>query len=1038
MKKLLVGILAIMCILSFSVTFAACGEAPGPDDNPPAPANSEFAGVTFDNMTVNYDGLPHILAEVSGAPEGTTIVYDGRNEYTDCGVYPATAKLSKEGYNDKTLTATLTINGAEFTGVSFEDKTVDYDGQPHTITATFSPSDATVTYTNNGPFTEAGTYQIGVKIEKKGYTTVTKTAVLTIRGLTFSGVSFEDKTVDYDGQPHTITATFSPSDATVTYTNNGPFTEAGTYQIGVKIEKKGYTTVTKTAVLTIRKLNFSGITLESKNFDYDGNEHIGEISVKGTLPANTATPVYVVKNEAGVKVSSVKNAGRYSISVVLTNPNYNSKTLTATYTINKLEFTGITLEDVYVNYDGKEHVNDIRTKGVLPQGTDELVYKVYNSDNILVSSAIDVGIYTVKTMLKNPNYNTKELTATLRISAVKKDMPVISMPNGTSYFANGLDDGKLYSIDSNGKITKINSDKVVKFVKQSNTELIYISSAAVINSVKKITQIADGDKVETVFSFGKFDYVTVNGDMMYYSVNNITSAEQSGIYRVDLSQEELTEEKIFTGKTKHLSYYNGFLYFTNGNDNYYIYKMNVTDKTTSIVLSEKVHEFIIESGVLYCCVNTLLNDYIGKINLNSETTQPVKLTNFAGEYLTYYNGYIYFNNTDLSSSALNKDQLGIWKVSVIGTYKDIVKVMPKGINSLSCDYQNNRLLYIDAQDLHLYSYDTHTKTTEDLLDGFVAPETTPYNKGGKTSIVGNDVYFLNMYADKTLYKYNQTTRTLTQLTSDKVEDFYIYDNYLYFNQVTRLVNNDLYKINLTIGGLAEKVSSDDCREMVSDGTYLYYVHYNAAGAAGGLGRMKTDGTAAVKFSEVNGASSLKIKDGKLYYLDGNNIYYYTLSEITDASAKLKATLFSDSIKNCYQFEFVDNYIYYSYRGTVTKEIRRADFDNPGSYTALVSKETDPIEFIISGNDIYYFSQTGTALNMVNKFWKVNRFADDKDGSTKELVLDGGSKYYGSSIAMSGNKLYFLNGFYFGGITNVCGDAHFYVLDVSTKTVDKIC
>ena len=76
--------------------------------------------------------------------------------------------------------------------------------------------------------------------------------------------------------------------------------------------------------------------------------------------------------------------------------------------------------------------------------------------------------------------------------------------------------------------------------------------------------------------------------------------------------------------------------------------------------------------------------------------------------------------------------------------------------------------------------------------------------------------------------------------------------------------------------------------------------------------------------------------------------------------------------------------------------------------------------------------------MVNKFWKVNRFADDKDGSTKELVLDGGSQYYGSSIAMSGNKLYFLNGFYFGGITNVCGDAHFYVLDVSTKTVDKIC
>ena len=96
-------------------------------------------------------------------------------------------------------------------------------------------------------------------------------------------------------------------------------------------------------------------------------------------------------------------------------------------------------------------------------------------------------------------------------------------------------------------------------------------------------------------------------------------------------------------------------------------------------------------------------------------------------------------------------------------------------------------------------------------------------------ILGTKTYYLNMHAGKTLYVYDELTKKTSQLTSNKVADFYIYNDTMYFNQVTMLTNNDLYSINLKTGGEAEKISSNDIRNMVSDGTYLYATHYNWAG-----------------------------------------------------------------------------------------------------------------------------------------------------------------------------------------------------------------
>ena len=139
----------------------------------------------------------------------------------------------------------------------------------------------------------------------------------------FTGIAFSDVTVDYDGQEHTIVATNVPDFATVEYVNAGPFVNAGTYSVGVKINAPNYNEFTKTVTLKINKIDFSSdITFGDEKFFYNGEQK--EITVTGTLPAGT-TVTYA--NNKGVEV------GEYEATATLTNVNYNTKTLNAKMTI---------------------------------------------------------------------------------------------------------------------------------------------------------------------------------------------------------------------------------------------------------------------------------------------------------------------------------------------------------------------------------------------------------------------------------------------------------------------------------------------------------------------------------------------------------------------------------------------------------------------------------------------------------------------------------------------------------------------------------
>ena len=141
----------------------------------------------------------------------------------------------------------------------------------------------------------------------------------------FTGIVFNDLTIDYDGQEHTIIATGISANASVTYTNAGPFKDAGEYSISVLVKANGYNDYQKTVKLKINKISFpSNIKFEDLSVTYNGEQF--QILVDGNLPAGTEV-VYENNKESAV--------GTYNATATLKNKNYIQKTLSAVLTIKE-------------------------------------------------------------------------------------------------------------------------------------------------------------------------------------------------------------------------------------------------------------------------------------------------------------------------------------------------------------------------------------------------------------------------------------------------------------------------------------------------------------------------------------------------------------------------------------------------------------------------------------------------------------------------------------------------------------------------------
>ncbi len=139
-----------------------------------------------------------------------------------------------------------------FEGISFENSSVIYDGNKHSIAVNGVPSGANVAYVEPYEFVDCGEYSVSATVSMEGYKTLELNAVLTIQKATASEIKFEDGTFEEDGAAHYLYAEGVPSGITVTYEGNGKIL-AGEYCVTASFDcGKNYNAIADmTAKLTI-------------------------------------------------------------------------------------------------------------------------------------------------------------------------------------------------------------------------------------------------------------------------------------------------------------------------------------------------------------------------------------------------------------------------------------------------------------------------------------------------------------------------------------------------------------------------------------------------------------------------------------------------------------------------------------------------------------------------------------------------------------------------------------------------------------------
>lgn len=822
-----------------------------------------------------------------------------------------------------------------------------------------------------------------------------------------TGITFSDSTLTYDGKEHAISITGTlPEGASVTYTNNVG-TNVGTYTATASISGEGYVTLTLNATLKIERATYdmSNVTWSSFDFTYDGNAHT--VTVSG-LPSGVTVKSYSDNEKV--------NAGHYEAKVYFNYDtlNYNEPQLqNFQWNIKKATYAGISFKGDSFDYDGIP--KSIEVSGAIPTGTN-IIYSCKEDANIK-NSAIEIGKYTITATLKNPNFNDISFEATLSIKGLEDERFIVAS-NGVLYFANALHEDALYMW--NGSVLSLVSKDTPYNFTVKGEDIYFRSKAFVSSSIKTINITSGSYSIDSVANV-KGEYLTTDGVNLYYAVNGLTQSG-SGIYKLTLpasSDSEPIITRLSSGKAKYLQYYNNYLYFADGENGYKLSKISTSGGTKTLLRDEKINCLTLNNGYLFYTVNNLIGDYIENYRISDGTFK--KLTIDAGSNLTLIGNTLYYINVDIATSSIFGD--GIYYVNAFPTNDNHLpgtKLVGNATFSSLTDIGNGKIAYYridNTQELIVHTLSNGT--TVNVLDGFTPPEATVLSKGSKTATYNGLLYFLDLRNDKCLYSYNPVTKVSLKLTSNKVSDFSIIGDYLYYNAVNFLVNNDLYRMNLKLGGEPEKISTFDANDIVFDGTNIFYVEKNAAGVRTALRAVSSDGNDPILYS--SGISNLRYYDGYLYFIDGDNLYRMpTVGYVVDEPELIR--------KNDVDiFEIYNGVIYFREVLIINKQLSKINVN--GSGYEVVATGYDPVDILIHNGYVYFYSDTVKSST-------AGIFKISLNGGIVTPVMPKNSAsitYYPTEISIIDNDLYFVN----YALAGVGGDSHLYKLSLSDGTIEKV-
>ena len=760
--------------------------------------------------------------------------------------------------------------------------------------------------------------------------------------------------------------------------------------------------------------NFTGITFDSSTITYDGNPHTLEVS-------NAPEFATVTYENKGPFV----NVGEYVIKATISAENYNNLVLEAKLKIVNADFNNIMFEDASFEYDGNPKT--IEVKGSIPSNA----VVIYSSDvEGVKNTATDIGVYHVTALIKAPNYNDLELTATLKITA-NDEKRYLKVSGDTLFFQNALHDNNLYAYNFNDKVvTSVNYDNAVEIEKYDDNSVIYISKS-LSSSIRTASYDENSDEstYNTILNKHASYIQKGSSSIIYYVVNGLTS-NSSGIYKADLSTQEPTITCLSSGKAKYLKLFGSKLYFADSENGDKLSSISTigTNQTRTLVIDEKINNLMLNNGVLYFTVNNLLGDYIANYNINTSVTR--KLTMDAGTDLTVIGDDLYYINVDLFTTSVIGN--GIYKVPanpLVDYNQKGTKVIDGGeMGVCSLANYNDNLIYYDVNGYKLNLYNPDYETTINLLDGFVKPaEPSPLSMGSQIETKDGVIYYLDLYDGKTLHSYNPRTKMNFSLTSEKVDNFSLVGDYIYYNSVSYGVNNDTYRVNLKVSSGPELVNEYDSSDIVSYGNYIYYVERNASGASTAIHKANLDGSDDVIIFEY-AADNLVLDNGTLYFCAKPNLVQ-TIMKIDDVanvtSPQEKVCVNKDYA--CDVFTVSNGVIYFRHNyGLAYKFHRLAKMNIDGTgFTEMVTDNTDPTEIIVDNGNVYYTNGSDTANDFNIYKVSINGTDNDKIKLTTDM--------YASSICLLDNEIYFIN-YYLGGLQ---GDSYLYSVSINGGDCNKI-
>lgn len=715
--------------------------------------------------------------------------------------------------------------------------------------------------------------------------------------------------------------------------------------------------------------DITGVTFASQSFDYDGSDK--KIEVSGTLPA-------------GVSVNYTNNKGTdantYNATAVLSGEGYNTLTLNATLTINKIDMTGLSLSGATTAYDGAEH--NITLVGNVPEGSTVTYTGGENGKN----GATNAGNYSITVTVNHKNYNT--FTATANLVITKIDFQNLEFKGASFTY-----DTQMHVIALTGNVP---GDAVVTYTGGENGK----NGATNVGSY------------------------TITVTVQHKNYNAFTA---TAVIKITTSEESLS---VF--------FSDGNVYFQNTLDEKYLYIYDGTD--LEFAGRDKPSSVIEVGSELYYVANGLFSSGIYQYNPKTNKSQCLYEVS-AVDQIVSDGTYIYYNVNKLVGGG---NENGIYRVKIEDLENGDADIVPTRITSVKTAdmvYAEGRIYFSNKADggkLYSVSASATNATPAKLYDYKVSDLITD---GTKLYFV-REITLTNLSMGAAIYSINVSGGLSTlqdddsfkvvKITVSKGKHLTIIGDYIYFvntDVVTSTIFGDgIYRAKkdgsgwisdayMNLVGATKIVdgSEDSIFGLATDGETLYYYRANTKHlfSCDIDTKEETDLMAGFVVPEkaeliLSTHEKAELYNGEIYYInmkDGGKLYKYNAT--TGLDIRITNLPVSD-------FAINDGVIYYSAaRLLVNYDLYCMNLTT--GELKLISKEKCS-NFSFYGGKMYFTCFSGT--NTLNALELETLTITEIFG--KNIVADGKSVDDGLTAAYNG-KIYFV------------ADNLLYAYDVSAGT-----